>query len=600
MSTVTDIKDLAKILLKHKVINDQQHREIRARFDAVQKKVKKNPQLLESHSLLPNRDPGDITTIDVVTAIPLPDSKNGKLYLNEETILKTIAKEYKIPFRHLDPLELELDVVTKTIPKPFAQKHLVVPLYKDREKLVVAINDPENQEPLEGIRKVTGLDVAPCLATQKDILKIIVEFFGFKSSMVQAEQEFHKSSIDLGNLEQLNRMKSPEEITSSDEHVTSAVEYIFNYAMDQRASDIHLEPKRDKALVRFRIDGILHEIHSVPKGVYPAVASRIKMLARMNISEKRRPQDGRIKAERRSGLFELRVSSMPVAFGEKIVIRILQPEILFQDLESLGLSTEDLIRYQNSLTRPHGIILLTGPTGSGKTTTLYSSLKSIATSEKNVVTIEDPIETICEDFNQIGIQTAVGITFSSSLRHVLRQDPDIIMIGEIRDSETAENAIHASLTGHLVLSTLHTNDSVSAVSRLMDLEIESFLISTTLTCVVAQRLVRTICPNCRSKMEHHKREFESLQIGIEKDTVTLWQGMGCELCRHTGYLGRIGVYEVLSISDPIQQMIKDKVHPIDIFKHARKEGLRTLKENAIAMMLKGTTTFQEVIRMIAV
>ncbi|MCK4390237.1 MAG: Flp pilus assembly complex ATPase component TadA, partial [Desulfobacterales bacterium] len=370
-----------------------------------------------------------VTIVDILAYLELPLSGGKAGVLDEQRIMSTLAMHLNIPFRKIDPLELDLDVVTKTIPRLFALKHLVVPVAITDGKLEVVMYDPTDTAVLEDIRRVTTLEVTPAMGTKADILKIIGEFFGFKSSIVAVETQLAQPSVDLGNLEQYTRLKSIDEIQSTDTHIKNALDYLFHYALDQRASDIHIEPKRDHVLIRFRIDGVLHTIYKLPKLVHPAIVSRIKTLSRLDIAEKRRPQDGRIRLSHQRQDAEIRVSTIPVAFGEKVVMRILDPTILFQDLEDLGFSSRDLMVYYQFLKEPNGIILVTGPTGSGKSTTLYSSLAHLASSEKNITTVEDPIEMVREDFNQIGVQPVIGITFSSILRNILRQDPDIIMIG---------------------------------------------------------------------------------------------------------------------------------------------------------------------------
>jgi general secretion pathway protein E len=372
---------------------------------------------------------------------------------------------------------------------------------------------------------------------------------------------------------------------------------LLSYAFDQRASDVHIEPKRDKSVVRLRIDGILHVIYELPKNVHNAIISRIKTISRLDMAEKRRPQDGRIKMEKGGVEAEIRVSSIPVAFGEKLVMRISDPDVLFQDLKKLGFTSMDLIRYQQFIHMPHGIVLVCGPTGSGKSTTLYSTLRELSSPDINITTVEDPIEMIHEDFNQIAVQPLVGITFGSILRNILRQDPDIIMIGEMRDLETAENAVQAALTGHLVLSTLHTNDAPSSVTRLQDLGTPSFLLQATLVGILAQRLVRKICPFCKEPFEMDPKELASLGLDLGKNgPVELHMGKGCMKCRGTGYLGRSGVYEVLPVTESIKKMITAESNVEAMFDMAKKEGMITLRENAVKKLLEGETTYQEVLR----
>jgi general secretion pathway protein E len=444
---------------------------------------------------------------------------------------------------------------------------------------------------------VTKKRVEALISTKSDIVKTIAEFYGFKSSIVAADTQLSKPLVDLGNLEQLTRLQATEEISSSDQHITNAVDHLFNYGFDQRASDVHIEPKREQTIVRLRIDGLLHTIYRIPKSVHPAIISRIKGLARLDLAEKRRPQDGRIKVERNGKEAEIRISTVPVAFGEKVVLRILDPDILLQDLEGLGFSTADLIKYRRLIEVPYGIVLITGPTGSGKTTTLYSSLRFLASEGNNITTIEDPIEMVHEQFNQIGVKPRINLTFANVLRHVLRQDPDIIMIGETRDLETATNAIQAALTGHLVLSTLHTNDAPSAITRLIDLGVQPFLISSSLTGVAAQRLVRKICPHCQESYKVKVADLAPLDLGKDPQTeLELKMGKGCQQCRNTGYLGRSGIFEVLPMSEKLNHLTNHKASLADLQKAALQEGMSTLQQAAVDKMLRGITTFEEVVR----
>src|SRR5260370_32229100 len=360
--------------------------------------------------------------------------------------------------------------------RPFARRHRMIPLEMSSGRLGVACATPYDRGGVRSFRRIAGRDLELVLASEPDILRAIPESYGLRHSVKRAERDL-ASGLDLGSLEQLVRMKSETEIESSDQHVVNAVEFMLQHAFDSRASDIHIEPKRDESLIRFRIDGVLHDIQKMPKIVHAAVVSRIKTMSRLDIAEKRRPQDGRIKATRNGRDVELRVATLPVAFGEKVVMRIFHPHLLLQDLTGLGFYPDERQLFNDFISRPHGIILVTGPTGSGKTTTLYSTLKTIATRELNVTTIEDPIELVYEEFNKTSVQHQVGITFAAALRHILRPDPDVIMVGEIRDPETAQYAIHAALTGHLVFSTLHTNDSPTSISRLVDLRADRFLIA---------------------------------------------------------------------------------------------------------------------------
>ena len=404
--------------------------------------------------------------------------------------------------------------------------------------------------------------------------------------------------MDIGNLEQYVRLSTTKELTSTDQHIKAAVNHLFSYALEQRASDIHVEPKRNVCLIRFRIDGVLHTIYKLPKAVHSAITSRIKSLARMDIAEKRRPQDGRIKIGRAGGReAELRVSTVPVSFGEKTVLRILDPDVIFQDLDGLGFSQRDRTVYDSFMKAPHGIVLVTGPTGSGKSTTLYSTLKQIASPETNIITVEDPVEMVHEDFNQISVQEQIDVTFSTILRNILRQDPDIIMIGEIRDLETATHAVQAALTGHLVFSTLHTNDAVATIVRLEDLGLEPFLIGSTMLGALAQRLVRRICPHCKEQYEIEAREVQKLGFPVAGDhTLQLYQGKGCKLCRGTGYSGRLGIFEIFPMSEKLKKLVAERATDSELRRVAVREGMTTLREDAWNKVLAGKTTVEEALR----
>jgi general secretion pathway protein E len=516
--------------------------------------------------------------------------------------MQAVALEFRLPFKKLDPLALDMDVVTRSIPKNFAVSHLLLPFNLQNGILEIAIYHPDNKTVLADIEQANQVTVRPYLATKADIKKIQAEFFGFQKSIRAAESQFAGpgagGSVDIGNLEQFVKISSTKEISSSDQHIKSAVNHLFHYALDQQASDIHIEPKRDACMVRFRIDGMLHPIYKLPKVVHAAITARIKSLARMDISEKRRPQDGRIKL----GVggkkeVEIRVSTVPVSFGEKTVMRILDSDMIFQDLDNLALSQRDRQVFDSFITAPHGIVLVTGPTGSGKSTTLYSTLKKIATPEKNIVTVEDPVEMVHEEFNQISVQPLIDVTFSTILRNILRQDPDIIMIGEIRDLETAAHAVQAAMTGHLVLSTLHTNDAVSSIVRLMDMGLEPFLISSTLLGCVAQRLVRTICPACVEIFQMEKEELVKLGFPVSgSGTIELKRGKGCRQCRGTGYKGRCGVFEVFVFSEQISRMLRGGEGVDEMRKLAIREGMTTLREDAWQKVKAGITTYQEALR----
>ncbi len=591
-------KDVCRVLIKQKLLTKEQAKQILVRREKITEKLERENRKRNASFGIKISNP--VTFVDVVARIqpPRADGKPGGL--EEDVIFQALAREWELPYQKIDPLKLDLNIVTTTIPRNFAMKHLVLPIKVENGNLMVATPNPFNMEVLDDVARVTNMRVLTTVSSKTDIIKLIDEFFGFKRSIAAAEDLFSSSAIDIGNLEQYVRLKTGDDLPSNDQHIVNAVNHLFIYAFDQRASDIHIEPKREIVLVRMRIDGVLHTVYRLPKKVHNAIVSRIKALSRMNMAEKRRPQDGRIKMDKGGMEVEIRISSVPVAFGEKMVMRVMDPDILIQDLDGLGFMTEDFRKFDQFIRMPHGIILVTGPTGSGKSTTLYSALRKVSTPENNIITVEDPIEMIHEDFNQIGVQPAVGVTFGSILKTILRQDPDIIMIGEMRDLDTAENAVQAALTGHLVLSTLHTNDAPSSITRLLDLGVPSFLIQATLIGIIAQRLLRVICDYCKEPfaMEANDLRAAGIETGL-KGAVKLFRGLGCNRCRQTGYRGRSAAFEVMPYSEAIQKMTTPKTNIESIRIRAKEEGMVTLRENAIQKMLDGVTTYEEVLRVTA-
>jgi len=590
-------ENVCQVLMRFRLISEAQREEIFKKKDEIGRKIEKIRAMRQGAPPSKGRISSPVTIVDVIASLQLSRADDASKILDEETIFQALAKMWKIPYKKIDPLKLDLNLVTTTIPHTFAMRHLVLPIAIQDGILTVATPNPFNVEAMEDIAQVSHLQVRPVVSTKSDILKLINEFFGFKRSIAAAEHEFSMPAVDLGNLEQYVRLRPSDELPSTDHHIVNAVDHLFSYAFDQRASDIHIEPKREKSRVRLRIDGVLHTVYELPKTVHSAIVSRIKTIARLDMAEKRRPQDGRIKMNKEGVEVEIRVSSVPTAFGEKLVMRVMDPEVLFQELENLGFTTMDLLRYQQFITVPHGIVLVCGPTGSGKSTTLYSTLRDLSSPEINITTVEDPIEMVHEDFNQIAVQPAIGIHFASILRNILRQDPDIIMIGEMRDLETAENAIQAALTGHLVLSTLHTNDAPTSVTRLLDLGLPAFLIKATLVGIIAQRLVRKICTHCKEVFEVDAADLASMGLDLAKTgPLLLSRGKGCLKCRGTGYMGRSGIYEVLPITDSVRGLINPECSSEQIRDLARREGMITLRENAVKKLLEGKTTYQEVLR----
>jgi general secretion pathway protein E len=536
-----------------------------------------------------------VSEIELVASFRFRCSKEG-LLVDERFISQVVASELDLPFRELDPLQLDYKLVTETFGGPFAERHLVVPVEESTEKLTVAMAAPWDRNVLEQIAQYKKRGVQPVMAMKSAIMQVIAEFHGFRRSMQAAEAEHQSDLPDLGNLEQLYTIKGVNELDATDQPVVQAVWYILNYAFEQRASDIHIEPKRNESLVRLRIDGILHTIHRLPKVVHPAIVSRIKTLGRMDIAEKRRPQDGRFKTTYKDTEVELRLSTVPTAFGEKLVLRIFDPGILLQNVEQLGFFPRERIIYERFVRSHSGLILVTGPTGSGKTTTLYSTLHHISSPRQNICTIEDPIEMVHESFNQMAIQPRIGFDYAQALRTVLRQDPDVIMVGEIRDPDTAHHAVQAALTGHLVISTLHTNDTASAITRMLDLEVYPFLLSSVLLGVVAQRLVRRVCAHCAEDDWLSEEQALALRIpnaGGRKLKVKY--GKGCVLCRGTGYKGRTGLFELMPVTPRISRLILETTDSLSIKKEALNDGMLSLREYGIKKLGRGETTYEEVI-----
>jgi general secretion pathway protein E len=590
-------EDLLNLLISQRLLTVKQKQFV------LRNKDRKSQQLLKLHGGQKQAGKGFPDLVDILASLKLEAPGKEKRILTEELIMRAVSRKLGIPFKKLDPLELDIEIVTKTIPRSFAINHLILPFEIRNGVLQVVTYDPDNKTPLRDIEQVNQTELKPYLSTRSDIRKILSEFFGFQRSITAAESQFSttaSSTVDIGNLEQYVKLSSAQELSSTDQHIKAAVNHLFNYALEQRASDIHVEPKRESCLIRYRIDGVLHTIYKLPKAVHSAITSRIKALARLDIAEKRRPQDGRIKIGQKDGKeAELRVSTIPVSFGEKTVMRILDTKVIFQDLNELGFSKRDKAVYNSFITAPHGIVLVTGPTGSGKSTTLYSTLKKIASSEINIVTVEDPVEMVHEDFNQISVQHQIDVTFSTILRNILRQDPDVIMIGEIRDFETATHAVQAALTGHLVFSTLHTNDAVSTIVRLQDLGLEPFLIGSTMLGALAQRLVRKICPHCIESYDADIEELQKMGFPVSgQGTMELKRGKGCKECRKTGYEGRMGVFEVFPLTDKIKNLVAEKAGDAELRQIAIREGMTTLSEDAWHKVRNGLTTVEEALRII--
>jgi len=532
-----------------------------------------------------------------IVAMNLTDATGNGTRIDDFLLARLLAEDARLPFYKIDPLKLDVEMIESKISRPFARRHKMIPVAIRDGKLLVAVVNPFDTAAVDSYRPIAKQELDIVVSSESDVMGVINEQYGFRAAVTKAGRDLSRGSIDLGNLEQYIKLKSGSEIETSDAHIVNAVDFLLQHAYDSRASDIHIEPKRENANIRFRIDGQLHEIQRVPKLVNLAITSRLKTMCRMDIAEKRRPQDGRIKTERDGKEIELRVSTLPTAFGEKVVMRIFDPEVMIRDLGGLGFYEDELKTFADWIKRPHGIILVTGPTGSGKTVTLYSALKSLASPEINITTIEDPIEMVSDDFNQTSVQTKLGITFAAALRTILRQDPDIIMVGEIRDHETAQNAVQAALTGHLVFSTLHTNDASTSITRLVDLGIEPFLISSSLIGTMAQRLVRKICVDCKRNRPLTIEESAMLNLQApEGKRIIVKEGAGCIRCRNTGYFGRTGIFEILPVDNAIRDLIDRREDFLKIKDMAIKRGMRTLRQSALRKLAEGVTSFEEVVR----
>ena len=535
-----------------------------------------------------------ITPIELVASFNLK-ARDGRA-LSEDFLTELAAGRVGLPYVKLDPLKLDAAFVTSVFSKPFARKHGLVPLSATADELTVATYDPFDAAALEDLRRVTQKRVSLVMASKSDIQRLITEFFGFQKSVEHAERNLSES-IDLGNLEQFVRLHSEREIEASDQHVVNAVEYLFSYAFQQRASDIHLEPKRERSEVRFRIDGALHRVNTMPLIVHRAVVNRIKTLARLDIGEKRRPQDGRIKTDFRGKPVEFRVSTLPVAFGEKVVLRIFDPQIAEVELSALGFFERDLILFEKLIRQPHGIILVTGPTGSGKTVSLYSCLNILNKPGVNISTVEDPVEIQLAGINQVNVNEKAGLDFASAMKAFLRQDPDIIMVGEIRDHETGDIAIKAAQTGHMVLSTLHTNDAPATLTRLINMGIPSYNVAASVNLITAQRLGRRLCSSCKKPVDIPPEAL--LNAGFsEADLDGSWQAytaVGCPACKDTGYKGRVGIYQVMPVSEEINRLILKNGTSVDIAEQAKREGVLDLRAAGLLKVKQGQTSLEEVL-----
>jgi len=546
---------------------------------------------------------GDHHPLVVVADQKWRSAKPPHRVLGVESLTEWLAKQTGMEYFHIDPLKINFSAITEVMSSAYAARFRVLPVAVNTKEAVIATSEPYVKDWEKELRQVLRLEIKRVLASPLDISRYQVEFYNLAKSVKGAAQKGEQRS-GVGNFEQLVEIgQTNKQLDANDQHIVHVVDWLWQYAFDQRASDIHMEPRRDVGEVRFRIDGVLHPVYQIPMPVMAAMTSRIKILGRMDVVEKRRPQDGRIKTRTADGQdVELRLSTLPTAFGEKLVMRVFDPEVIVKDFAELGFSEDDKARWKQMIEQPNGIILVTGPTGSGKTTTLYSTLKTLATPEVNVCTIEDPIEMIEPAFNQMQVQQAIDLGFAEGVRALMRQDPDIIMVGEVRDLPTAEMAIQAALTGHLVLSTLHTNDSASAITRLLDLGVAPYLLNSTILGVMAQRLVRTLCRHCKDKIPFDEGRAgdmsweEFVAPWKAKRPTHIYRPVGCLECRNTGYSGRVGLYEILLLSPEVRRLITAEADIAKIRDIAYKEGMKPLRISGAMKVAMGVTTLEEVIK----
>ena len=517
-----------------------------------------------------------------------------------------LAAKADMPLVRIDPLKVNVPAVTRLMSFEYARSQHILPIEVTLDEVVIGTDQPFYTDWHGNIEKlIKSKSYRTVFINPEQISRYRQEFYQVTQAIAGANSLHKRAAADVTNVEALLQLGDNANPDANDQHIVKVVDWLLQYAFEQRASDIHLEPRREVGKVRFRIDGVLHSVYEMPLAIIVAVTARIKILGRLNVAEKRKPQDGRLKTRTPKGLeTELRLSTMPTAFGEKLVMRVFDPEVLVRSFAQLGLSGKQLETWHELTAHPNGIILVTGPTGSGKTTTLYSTLKQLATEQVNVCTIEDPIEMIEPAFNQMQVNPGVDLHFADGIRSLMRQDPDIIMVGEIRDAETANMAVQASLTGHLVLSTLHTNDAPSSITRLHDLGIQPFLTSATILGVMAQRLLRTLCPHCK----------QAVDVSADNEIAIQWQELvqpwrapvpaqvykaqGCEHCRHTGYQGRVGLYEIMPLSNELKKLVAADANLDTLKQQAYREGVQPLRLSGAKRISEGLTTIEEVMRVV--
>ncbi|NIA53784.1 type II/IV secretion system protein [Massilia sp. TW-1] len=567
--------------------------------DGIVEKSTVKPHFAQAQSILKNAV-GSMHPLTAIAQCKIVSAKPPHKLLTLDVLSEWCATKVGLPFFRIDPLKIDFTKVADVMSASYAARFNILPVELGPGTLVVATADPFRTEWQDEIARISRRRIELVIANPLDIAQYISQFFSLAKSIRDANKSSGQDLALRNNFEQLVELgKTNKQVDANDQHIVNIVDWLWGYAFDQRASDIHLEPKRDAGAIRFRIDGVLHQVYQVPAVVMIAMTARIKLLGRMDVIEKRRPQDGRIKTRTNDGQeVELRLSTMPTAFGEKLVMRIFDPEVVVKTLPELGFPPDDAARWDALTKRAHGIILVTGPTGSGKTTTLYTTLKALATSEVNVCTVEDPIEMVEASFNQMQVQPGIDLSFADGVRALMRQDPDIIMVGEIRDLETAEMAIQAALTGHLVLSTLHTNDAPSAVMRLLELGVPYYLLEATLIGIMAQRLVRTLCPHCKSPDGELSDDVWSALGGAWNlpKPATVYRPIGCPECRQTGFRGRTGLYELVTVTEGFSRLLQEKTDLAVLRQQSVADGMKPLRIAGAYKVMEGLTTAEEVLK----
>ncbi len=544
------------------------------------------------------RDTSNIHPIVIVAEQKWSDAKDNNKLLTIEWLTQFVAEQAEVDYYQIDPIKLDFTAASQIVSKAYAERLRIMPIAIKGDIATVATADPFNRDWVPDLERILKLRIQVVMINPLDLNRYLPEVYNLSAAIQSANIAKAGQIVGVQNFEQLIELGKDKNLDANEQHVVNIVDWLLKYAFEQRASDIHLEPRRNMGLMRFRIDGVLHQVYQLPSNIMNAITSRIKLLGRMDMVEKRRPQDGRIKTVSSDGTeIELRLSTMPTAFGEKLVMRIFKPDMIVQDFVQLGFSRRQSDTWSQWTKAPNGIILVTGPTGSGKTTTLYSTLKQLATNEVNVCSVEDPIEMIEPAFNQMQVTQNIGLGFAEGIRTLMRQDPDIIMVGEIRDQETADMAIQAALTGHLVLSTLHTNDAPAAITRLLDLGVPAYLLHSSILGIMAQRLVRTLCPSCKTTADISDQEWASITHPFKAaKPASIMKPVGCPECRNTGYRGRTGIYEMLTLSTSLRKHINAETDLMQLRRAAYQEGMQPLMLNGAEKVAAGLTTVEELLK----